>query len=197
MPSVEGHTKSYSERKLSWRSVLLQSFFLFLLWIILSGHYDLFHISLGLLSVIIIQILNSKINRVKFFKGDIPEMERVRFGRVFTYIFWLLWQIIVSALQVAYVVLHPRMPINPAIVRFKAKMPNVGAAVILGNSITLTPGTVTILIEGDRFTVHALMDESHAGLTDGTMPRKVVKLFRKSVGDVVSDVHIIRSDNLL
>lgn len=191
------HKNIYPERKRSWRDILLQSVFLFIFWLLLSGHYDLFHISLGIISIAIVQVLNMNINRIQFFKGDIPEWERLHYGKLVRYLFWLLWQIVVSALQVAYVVLHPRMPINPAIVRFKARMPNVGAAVILGNSITLTPGTITILIESDEFTVHALMDESYAGLTDGTMPKKVARIFRSSTGEIVSDVHIIRSHNKL
>ncbi len=187
----------YQERKRTWRGILVQSAFLFILWMLLSGYYDVFHITLGVVSVIIVQILNARINQIQFYKRDIPEWERVYYRRGFFYIFWLLWQIVVASLQVAYIVMHPRMPINPAILRFKAKMPNTGASVIMGNSITLTPGTVTVSIEGDDFTVHSLLDESSAGLIDGTMPRQVTKLFRRSAGDVVLDIQIIRSKDEL
>ncbi|MBN1397634.1 MAG: Na+/H+ antiporter subunit E [Bacteroidetes bacterium] len=181
------------KRRRTWQGILVQSAFLLALWLLLSGYFDFFHISLGVLSVTIVQLLNSKINRLQFYKRDIPEWERVYYGRAFMYLFWLIWQIVVASLQVAYIVMHPRMPINPSILRFKAKMPNTGASVILGNSITLTPGTVTVLLEGDDFTVHSLLDESSAGLIDGTMPRKVTKLFRRSAGEVVSDIQILRS----
>lgn len=97
-------------------------------------------------------------------------------------------------MQVAYVVLHRRMPIHPVLLKFKVKLPNVGAQVILGNSITLTPGTITIDIKGNEFLVHALIPDSYVGLVDGTMPRRVAELFRKSPPrDIVSDIEIIKS----
>jgi hypothetical protein len=48
-------------------------------------------------------------------------------------------------------------------------------------------------LEGDDFTIHSLIDESSAGLIDGIMPREVTKIFRRSAGEVVSDIQIIRS----
>lgn len=181
-------------RKRTWGAVVVQSVFLMGLWLLLSGRYDLFHIALGVFSVVVISVWNLRIHQIQFFSGDVPEWERIQYLRVLTYIPWLVWQIILASLQVAYVVLHPKMPVKPRLLRFKAKLPNVGARVILGNSITITPGTITVEIRGEEYLVHALTEDSAGSLVDGTMPARVARLFRKSVGQLVSDVEIIKSE---
>jgi multicomponent Na+:H+ antiporter subunit E len=187
---IEG-AGEYSLRPRSWRSLLVQGIILMGMWLLMSGHYDVFHIALGVLSVLVVLLLNLHINSIQLFSRDVPEWERIQYGRVLAYIPWLLWQIVLSSLQVAYVVLHPRLPIKPTMLRFTTKLPNVGARVILGNSITLTPGTVTLEIQNEQFVVHALTDDSAAGLVDGTMPTKVAMLFRKTSENVVSNMEIV------
>jgi len=174
------------------------------LWLLLSGHYDLFHISMGFLSAAVIVLLNVRLRKYYFFKEEISETAakikgifpgKIRFLRLFFYIPWLILQIIVASLQVAYVVLSPKMPIDPALLRFKTRLPNTSAKVILGNSITLTPGTITIQIKGDEFLVHALMDASSTGIIDGSLPGEVAKLYAKKPEQVIKeeDVEIIKS----
>ena len=98
-----------------------------------------------------------------------------------------------ASLHVAAVVLNPKMPIDPALIRFKTKFPNTSARVILGNSITLTPGTITIQIKGDEFLVHGLMDASSSGIIDGSLPGEVAKLYEKKPEQVISHIKIIKS----
>jgi len=85
------------------------------------------------------------------------------------------------------------MPIETAIVKFRADLPSSHAKMILGNSITLTPGTLTIDIEDDLFIIHALDSNSYASLENDEMPRQVLQLFQKEVHPVVSDFEIIKS----
>ena len=125
------------------------------------------------------------------FQGVSPV--RIRFFPLLRYIPWLMWQIVIASLQVAYAVLRPKMPVDPALVRFKTRLPNISSKVILGNSITLTPGTITIQIDGDEFLVHALMEVSSSGIVDGTLPTQVAKLYHKKPGEVVRQVEIINS----
>ncbi len=61
-------------------------------------------------------------------------------------------------LKVAYIVLHPKLPISPGMVQFKTRLKTDLAKVIFANAITLTPGTLTVDIEDDLFTVHGLTD---------------------------------------
>ena len=166
-----------------------------LFWLLLSGHYDLMHISLGVFSVFLVMLMNYPLRRRLFAMEEerSATLSFSRLQRLSFYIPWLLWQIIVSSIQVAYVVLHPRCPIDPALLRFKTKLKNVSSKVILGNSITLTPGTITLEIEGDEFLVHALMDISSTGIIDGTLPGQVAKLYEREPGQVIYDVEIIKT----
>jgi len=68
----------------------------------------------------------------------------------------LLWQIVLANLQVAKIVLSRKMPLEPAVVTFNPGLRSDLGKTILANSITLTPGTLTIDVKGDVFTVHAL-----------------------------------------
>jgi len=162
------------------------------LWLLLSGRTDAFHIGAGVFSAGVVTLLHLRINRHLYYQKKIAEVHALRLFRLALYVPWLMGQIVLASLQVAYAVLHPRMPIDPALVRFKTKLPNIAAKVILGNSITLTPGTYTIRIREDEFLVHSLMEVSHSGIIDGSLPGKVAKLYGDKPADVVYDVNILR-----
>ena len=66
------------------------------------------------------------------------------------YIFRFLWELIKANLNVAYLVIHPKLPIRPGIVKIKTKLTKDSALTLLGNSITLTPGTMTVDINEDK-----------------------------------------------
>lgn len=181
---------------------VIQFFLLLGVWLLLSGHYDVTHISMGVFSAILVVLINLRLRKYYFFEEEIDETKammkdifpaRLRYGRVLFYIPWLLLQIIVASLQVAAVVLNPKMPVDPALLRFKTRLPNLASKVILANSITLTPGTITVQLEDDEFLVHALMDVSSTGIIDGSLPGEVAKLYEKKPEQVVRDVKIIKS----
>ncbi len=152
-----------------------------LLWLFLSGHYDPFHILLGVGSVILILVMNRR-------RTGSPQLLRsMHLGRVLLYLPWLIKEMVLSALHVVRVVLAPRMPLNPHLVSFKSAQPNDVAKVILGNSITLTPGTLTINIEQQEFVVHALTYPLAAGLLNGTMQARVASLFTGDLENMVFD----------
>lgn len=181
---------------------IIQFILLFGLWLLLSGHYDVTHISMGVFSCLLIILLNLRVRKYYYFEDEIDETRarlkedypsRIRILRLLFYIPWLIWQIVIASLQVAYAVLRPKMPIDPALMRFKTRLPNMESRVILGNSITLTPGTITIQIEDDEFLVHALMDVSQTGILDESLPTQVAKLYDKRPEQVVEHVKIIKS----
>ncbi|MEX1099024.1 MAG: Na+/H+ antiporter subunit E, partial [Bacteriovoracaceae bacterium] len=64
------------------------------------------------------------------------------------------------------------------------------AKVVLGNSMTLTPGTLTLDIEDDRFLIHALTRETAQVLIDGPMPRKVARLFVNETGEMMTSIQM-------
>ncbi|MFC2157436.1 Na+/H+ antiporter subunit E [Acidobacteriota bacterium] len=180
-------------RKAFIRGTVWQFFVLFGLWLILSGKYDLFHISTGFFSALIVTLIHLRINRYLYFQKLIAKDNSLRYIRFLFFVPWLIWEILLASLQVAYVVLHPRIPINPSMVRFKTKLPNIAARVILGNSITLTPGTLTVNIDDDEFLVHALTDASQSGIVDGSLPKQVAKLYQRRPSTVIDDIKIERT----
>jgi multicomponent Na+:H+ antiporter subunit E len=97
--------------------------------------------------------------------------------RLFLYIPYLLAQIVVANFQVAYVVLHPDLPIDPSVEKFEAAVWGGAAVTTLANSITLTPGTLTVEANGRELHVHALTESSRDGLLEGSLERAVRFVF--------------------
>lgn len=176
------------------RNTIIQAALMMVFWLIMSGHYDLMHVSFGIFSVILVLLINHPVRRHLFALGEHSDALKLSLVRLLYYVPWLLWQIVIASLQVAYVVLHPKCPVDPAVLRFKTRLRNTSSRVILGNSITLTPGTITLDIEKEEFLVHSLMDISGSGIIDGILPGEVAKLYERSPGQVVGDVHVIRTE---
>jgi len=76
------------------------------------------------------------------------------------YIFVFLFALIRSNLDVAFRVLNPKLPINPGIVKVKTSLKSRTGRLVLANSITLTPGTLTVETRGDYFYIHWIDVES-------------------------------------
>ena len=100
--------------------------------------------------------------------------------RFLMYLPWLLYQIVLSTMHVTFLALHPRMKdqIDPTIVTFKTKLKTNIAKVALANSITLTPGTITVRIEDQVFYVHAISRKAAAGLP-GEMEDRLARVFER------------------
>ena len=148
------------------------------LWLILSGKFDHFHVSLGIISCIIVSYLSSDL---LFPNGLPPQFVSKAIG--FTgYLPWLIYQILLANLHVLYLSLHPKLlsKINPQIVRFQSKLKSDISIVALANSITLTPGTITLSVSVDgEFKVHAIDDKLAQNLP-GQMENRIAKAFREA-----------------
>ena len=156
---------------------------LFGFWVVLSGKFDAAHLGAGAAAAAVIA---AAVGRLLHLPPAIGATEGwalggIRWGRVLGYVLWLAWAVVVSAAQVAWVVLHPRMPIAPRLLRFRANLPHTLARLTLANSITLTPGTVTLEVDSDEFVVHALTPASAAGVEGGLMQARVADLFDREV----------------
>ena len=92
------------------------------------------------------------------------------------YLFYFLWQLIKANIDVAFRVLHPRLPIEPGIVRVKTHLKTRLGRFLLANSITLTPGTITLETDGDDFYVHWIKVE---GIQDKERTKKIVAGFER------------------
>ncbi|MDA8908744.1 MAG: Na+/H+ antiporter subunit E [Verrucomicrobiales bacterium] len=147
---------------------------LFLTWMIFSGLFDAFHLTLGVISCGIITWMSSDL---LFEDRTIPLSARLRQGvRLGGYCFWLLWQIVLSNLHLFRLAFSSPKALQPHIVRYETKLKTDFEKYLLASSITLTPGTVTIKIMGDRFYVHAISDIAAEGL-DGEMERRIARIF--------------------
>lgn len=147
---------------------------LFLTWMIFSGLFDLFHLTLGVISCGIVTWMSSDL---LFSDRTIALGPRLRQGaRLFAYCFWLLWQIILANLHLFRLAFSPREALQPHIVRYETKLETDFEKYLLANSITLTPGTVTIKIMGNTFYIHAISDIAAGGL-DGEMERRIARIF--------------------
>ena len=148
---------------------------MFLFWILLSGVFDAFHLISGVICSAIVALISHDL----LVKGRDEKMV-LKSLRLFRYIPWELWQIVLANIDVVYRVLHPKMPIDPLIIEFETSLRGDFALVTLANSITLTPGTITINVEPEKgkFWVHALAKEpADALLVDQTMQKKVADVY--------------------
>jgi len=150
-------------------------FILFLLWVVLSGRFDLFHLSLGVISCGIVTLFSGDL----LFPGPRPRHLLRSWGRFIRYLPWLLYQIFLANLHLLYLSFHPRMMdlIDPEIIRFKSRLRTDFALVTFANSITLTPGTITISVSLDgEFKVHAI-DKASGDPLPGEMERRIAGAF--------------------
>jgi multicomponent Na+:H+ antiporter subunit E len=114
--------------------------------------------------------------------------------RFIIYFFWLIIQIIKSALYVSIVSTISVNELNPSVVWFRADYDSPFARAMLANSITLTPGTITIEISDEGiYSVHTLTDYVRDGLLDGSMQRKVAWLYGETIDFEVMETYIDRS----
>jgi multicomponent Na+:H+ antiporter subunit E len=145
---------------------------MFTFWIVLSGMFDAFHLTLGVISCLLVAHFS---HDLLFYGDDDQSWVRGLWGFI-TYVPWLFYQIIIANLQVAYVVLHPRMfeLIDPHVIRFKTKLKRPISKVIFAQSITLTPGTITVSIHDDEFSVYALTRNASESLP-GEMETRVAR----------------------
>lgn len=180
-------------KSISAKSLIVSFISLMVFWYIMSGFFDITHTLMGILSVGIVMGVNYKLKAYSFFEGETDVIKDLRLFYVPWYFGWLLVQIVISGIQVAKILLSPSLPIQASVVKFKVNFPNPHCKMILGNSITLTPGTLTVDIRGDEFIVHAISPASFEGIASDTMPQQVLKLFTNEMYPVISDFEVIYS----
>jgi multicomponent Na+:H+ antiporter subunit E len=148
-----------------------------LFWVLFSGRFDAFHLSMGLFSCLLVAALSGDL---MFPQGIVPGF----FGRALRfagYIPWLLIEIYKASFHVLYLVLHPKMMdlIDPYILEFDSHLTSEMSRTTFANSITLTPGTITVNVTVlGTFTVHCIDRPSGESLP-GEMQRKIGKVFKE------------------
>ena len=142
---------------------------LFIFWLLLSGHYtDTLLIGLGLGSCGLVVGLAMRM--------DLVDHEGVPLqlgGRFWVYFPWLMKEIFIANVNVARVILNPKLPISPVVTHFRASQESDLGKTIYANSITLTPGTITTSIQGQDLEIHALTLKDIDGREEDQMDHRV------------------------
>jgi multicomponent Na+:H+ antiporter subunit E len=142
--------------------------FLFAFWVALSGHCTPMLVAAGAASAVLCTLAAIRMRTVDA-EGHPIELFR---GAV-TYFPWLAREIAKSGWAVTKLILHPRLPISPTMTVVRASQRTPIGVATYANSITLTPGTITVGVSGNELTVHALKREGALDLEAGGMDRRV------------------------
>lgn len=133
----------------SWQHIVLLFIFLFIFWVFLAG-FSRAEIIAGLIISAVLTLIFSRYSRLF---NDINFTPRALLSTV-AYLAVFLQALIKSNLDVAWRVIRPDLPINPGIVKVRTRLKSPLGRIILANSITLTPGTLTVETQGEYFYIH-------------------------------------------
>ena len=164
------------ETKSGFQNFIVTFSLLFVFWVLLSGKFDMFHLTIGVICSIVVAHLTHDLLFANVRVGETMVIVR----RFIIYIPWLIYQIIRANIYVACLALSPRMPIDPHVLRFRTKLESDISWVTLANSITLTPGTITMDIKDGEFFVHALDKRVADDLHAGEMEDRVAHIFMEA-----------------
>ena len=149
---------------------MLMCVFLFLLWLIFNGRVTL---EICLFGVVVTGLVYAFCVAVL---GYHPRNERGRLGRYLQYGVTLVWEIVKANVQTMKVILSPKAAYRPAVVRLQVPLEEASSRVLLSNSITLTPGTVTIRQQEEEFLVLCLDKDGGEAIPDWNLVRILKKL---------------------
>lgn len=145
----------------------------FLFYQFLASTLEPFDLVTGAISATIVAVALSRIT----FSRDPTPATAVRLVRLGIYTPYLLWEIVKANIAVSAVILHPSLPIDPRMTRIQPAVWGALPVTTLANSITLTPGTLTVRVDGRKLTVHTLVSGAREDLFDGGLERGVRFVF--------------------
>ena len=151
-----------------YHTLILKTLSLCLIWLLLTASFDLFHMGLGFLAAFGVAWLNT--DRATS-RSAIPRL------RIVWYFPWLVGRILQSGFHLSAVILHPALPIDPKLIRYRTELREEAGIVLLGNSITLTPGTITAEVNSQELVVHAMDDQSADDVSSQRLEQKIAGLF--------------------
>ncbi len=144
---------------------------LFATWLLMSGMMEPLLLMLGLASCVLVVVITSRMDIIDH-EGHPIHLT----WRALVYWPWLAWEIVKANIDVARIILSPSLPMSPVMVRLKPSQKSDLGLVMYANSITLTPGTISVDVEPGEILVHAITREAAAGLDDGEMDRRVTQM---------------------
>lgn len=157
------------------------SCYLFIFWLLISGSLHLKFLVIGAVSSLIVAwfcmplfTVPNRSHTKKYF------VLAIRILPLIGYTFWLIKELILSNIDVARAIWKKDLPITPIVMKFQIQFDNPLAIAMLANSITLTPGTVTLNTNAENiYEIHALTPAAIEGIEQGTMVKKIAALFQE------------------
>ena len=149
-------------------------YFVFLIiWIIFNEKFNLEILLFGLMIsaavfAFVCRFMDYSVKKELHFYKKLPGMMR--------YVFVLVKEILVANLNVCHLILSEEEEIDPALVQFQADMETPAGRAFYANAITLTPGTITVSLEGDTYVVYCLDESMAAGLADSKLEQMLHEL---------------------
>lgn len=150
-----------------------------LMWVLLSGHYTTLLLTLGLISCLIVWFFSQKMDLVDH-EGHPLHLKPIK---LIMYSAWLGVEVVKSNFDVARRIIAPSLPIRPRLLTVPTSQKTELGQVIYANSITLTPGTVSINLRGREIEVHALAQAPAGALLTGDMDKRVTSIERPQPED--------------
>ena len=148
----------------------------YIFWLVLSGHFTPILLIIGAVSSVAVVALASRMAVI-----DREGHPIYLLGRAMWYWPWLTWQIVKTGLGVSRIIVSPSLPISPTLINVKASQKSAVGIVTYANSITLTPGTISVEVEDDEITVHAITHDGATDLANGDMDRMVTRFEGRAV----------------
>lgn len=147
-------------------------------WLLLTFSLTTANIVVGMVAALVTSFIFGR-----YFTSSISKLlQPQRYFWFFTYLIIFIWECLKANIQVAYLVLHPAMPIKPGIVKIKTDLKTDIAKTTLANSITMTPGTITVDIIDDYIYVHWIYistdnPEEYSQIVSGRFEKYIKKIF--------------------
>jgi multicomponent Na+:H+ antiporter subunit E len=161
--------------------ILPASVVLFSLWLLLSGHFDALLLSLGALSCVFVAWISEKLG---LFNSDFSTL-KLNF-KLPTFLPWFFIEVVKSNLDVSYRILHPKLPIEPNVMKLDTSQHGDLATAVYANCITLTPGTYSLNLDANSIEVHSLTKALAEDLQTGEMSKRISALEPKSTTNSAS-----------
>ena len=145
-------------------------------WQALSARIDPLFIAMGVVGAATVTWFSLRL--IEVVVGPPGTRPPLHLGHLLRFLIWLLLRIPPAGVAVAWVVVNPRRPPRPGVVHFRTGLESPAARTVLANSITLVPGTMTLNVDEDEFTVHAFTPASVADLASARAQTLIAKAFR-------------------
>jgi multicomponent Na+:H+ antiporter subunit E len=140
---------------------------LYAFWILMSGYFTPFLLGAGFACALAVAWL-ARGMEIADREGHPAHLTLAAFG----YWAWLAGEILRAGVQVCRVILHPALPVSPSLARFRPSQQTAVGLATHANSITLTPGTITVSADHEEFIVHGLTREGAAATVASEMDRR-------------------------